>query len=379
LGPEKFGLISFASALIAYFITIVDYGFNLSATREISINRDNKQKINEIFSSVIIIKLILTSLSILLLMLLVQVFDRFNRDSWLFYSTFLMVIGNAFYPVWFFQGIEDMKVLLFVSVTFKALSVLLIFLLIHTANDALLVVIINSGNFLVSGLAGLIIAIVYFDIKMRLQPIKTIKYHFKEGGYIFLSTAAINLYTSTNVFLLGLFTNDSIVGYFSAADKIRQAIQASFSTLSQTIYPHLSKLFAQSLAQAVIFVKRIFFKAGFLIFLLCVLTFIFSDEIITLVVGEKYGEAIIILKILSFLPFIIFMSNIFGIQIMVNLGYKKEFTKIVGYAAIINMLLSLILIPIFYAEGTAISIVFTEVFVTSAMFIFLKKRGIEIF
>lgn len=48
LGSEKFSLIAFAQAFIAYFIILTNYGFNLSVTREISINRDNKKRFQEL-------------------------------------------------------------------------------------------------------------------------------------------------------------------------------------------------------------------------------------------------------------------------------------------------------------------------------------------
>jgi len=80
LGPEKYGLIAFAQAFIGYFQILTDYGFNLSATREISINRENKDKVSEIFSSVMIIKIFLFIFSLLIMSFIVFFFDKFRED-----------------------------------------------------------------------------------------------------------------------------------------------------------------------------------------------------------------------------------------------------------------------------------------------------------
>ena len=70
IGPEKFGLIAFAQAFVQYFAIITDYGFGISATKEISLCREERRKVSCVFSSVITVKILLAVLSLLALGLL---------------------------------------------------------------------------------------------------------------------------------------------------------------------------------------------------------------------------------------------------------------------------------------------------------------------
>ncbi len=374
LGPEKFGLVNFAAAFVSYFTVFVDYGFNLSATREISINRNDSNKINEIFSGVLIVKSTLFLLGLSVFVFLVLLVPKFAADAPIYFFTFLTVLGSVVFPTWFFQGMERMKYITLISISVKAIWVISVFLLIKSPADVLLLVILNGTSVVVSGLIGILTILTKFGVKLYFPQLTEIKRLLAEGWYVFISTASITLYTSTNIFILGLFAGNETVGYFAAADKIRAAVQGIFQNASQAIFPHLSKLFNESKEMAIRFVNRYLkFSLSFAIIITFVL-FLLAGEIVIVILGEKYLPSIGVFRIIVFLPLIILLSNVYGIQIMLNLGYKKEFFRILFFAGIVNLVLSFILVPMYFEIGTAIAVVITEIIVTASMYVFVKKK-----
>ncbi len=374
LGSEVYGLVSFAIAFVTYFIVLTDYGFNLSATQEISIHRNNENKKREIFSSVLIIKLGLFLLSGLLYSLIVLSFKKFQVDSDLYFLSFMLVLGSVLSPNWFFKGLEEMKIITIITFVVKVIWVISVFVFIKSEKDYLLFIILNGIAAILNGVLGILIIYFKYGVRLVFPTLSEIKHQLIEGWYLFASSASITLYTTSNIFILGLFAGNDIVGYFAAADKIRLAVQGLFENASQTIFPHLAKLFNESKAQAVSFVKKYIFIILSIAFILTFILLVFSRELILLVLGSSYLPALTVFRIIIFLPLIILLSNIFGIQVMLNLGYKKEFFKIIFLAGIINLLISFLVIPVYYEIGTALSIVISEVFVTAAFIHFVKKK-----
>ncbi len=378
LGPEKFGLIMFAQAFIMYFNILTDYGFSLSATREISIHRDDKEKVSKIFSSVMTIKFGLLILSFILMSIIVFSFEKFRQDWIIYYLTFGIVIGQAMFPVWFFLGMEKMKYITFLNVTAKLIFTISIFIFVHNVSDYIYVPLINSLGFLLAGVWALGVVIKNFNVDFKLVSIENIKYQLKEGWYIFISTVAISLYTVSNTFILGLFTNNTIVGYYSAAEKLMRAAQGLLTPISQSIYPYMSKLVNESKRKGIQFIRKTTYVIGSATFLLSLVIFMFADIIVEIILGNQYMESVTVLRILAFLPFLIGLSNIFGIQTMLTFNYKKAFSNILIAASIINIILSLLLIPQYKQIGTSFSVLISEVFVTLTMFVYLQIKGIRI-
>lgn len=377
LGPEKFGLIAFAQAFIAYFALLTDYGFNLSATRIVSINRDNKNKISEIFCSVVIIKMVFMAINFLILCILVFSFRKF-RDEWLLYLlTFSMIFGNVLFPIWFFQGMERMKQIALLNIIAKIIFTASVFIFIRSQRDYIYLPVINSLGFITAGTISLWIVIARIRIKIKIPSVKELKYQLKEGWHVFISTLAISLYTVSNTFILGLFTNNTIVGYYSAGEKIVRAAQGLIGPLSQTIYPYISKLASESREAALEFVRKVVKLVGGATLGISIMLLIFAHQISDIVLGIQFKESILVIQILSFLPFIIGLSNIFGIQVMLNFGLKQVFTRILIAASLINILMALILVVPFQHIGISFSVLITEIFVTITMFFVLQRNGFK--
>lgn len=374
LGPEYFGLLAFATATIAYFMLITDYGFNLSATRQISIHRDDKDKVNEIFSTVMLIKTALMVVSFLLMSLLVFSFEKLSEHWEVYFITFGMVIGQVLFPVWLFQGMERMKYITYLNIGAKVFFTVCIFIFVQDQSDYLMVPLLTATGSIVAGVWSLFLVKKTFDVRFKWQTSETLRYQLAEGWHVFFSSMAISLYTISTTFILGLFTNNTVVGYFAAADKIVQAVKGLYAPVSQAIYPLTSKKINDDKQAGLKFLGKVTWFVGSGMFVISAIFFIFSEPIIYLLLGEQYQQSVLLLQIMAFLPFIIALSNIYGIQTMLNLGYKQVFSRILVSAAILGVVLSFIFVPKFGALASVWTTLSVEVFVTSVMWICLKFK-----
>lgn len=362
IGIEKYGLIAFAQSFAAYFVIFTDYGFSLSATKLISINRNDSKRISEIFSSVLYVKLVFVILSIIISTIIIFSFKKFYSEYEIFYFSLLVLIGQMLFPVWLFQGLEKMKYITFVNILIKLIFTLCIFAFIKQEKDYLYVPLINSLGFLVGGLIAFYIAIIQFKISF-IFSFTNIKHQLAEGWHLFLAILSTNIYRNANTFFLGLVSTNTAVGYYALASKIVMSLQALMSPIGQSLYPHLSKKYHNiSKKEAV---KNLFSISKYyvLILLLIVLgVFIFSGLIIKIISAKPMLEAVIDMRVLSFVILFGSFNYLFGTIGLINLNFEKYFTKSIVFVSIFDIIICLTFGYFFKDLGASVAFVLSEFF-----------------
>lgn len=373
LGAEKFGLISLAQATSNFLIFFTDYGFNLSATRELAIKKNNPEKVNEIFTTVSIIKIILLIITFLVFFILIISFPKFKADAIVYLFSFTIVIGQTFFPLWFFQGIEKLKYVTYLTAAFKVLTVIFTFVYIESEMDFIYVNLISGVCSIGLSLAALILLYKKFNIRFVKVNYSHIKLQLKEGWETFLSTFSSNIYITSNTIILGLFFNNTIVGFYSIAEKVILGVRQLLGIIFQVSYPYVCRLASSSHKEVKQMLKKIFFLLAISFTIIGVGTFYFADLIVVAISGTPIPESISILKLLSFVPLIVAL-NIPAYQTLLAYQFKNSYLSVLVSGSILNILLNILLARVYAGMGTAVSVLVTEIFVTISLYFILEIK-----
>lgn len=373
IGPEKFGLIAFAQAFVQYFMILTDYGFNISATKEISLYRDEHVKVSNAFSSVMIVKIALAFLSLLTLGIIVYFIPKFRKDWIIYVFSFGAVVGNTLFPVWFFQGTEKMKHIADLNIIGGFVYVFFIFFFVRGPQDYFMVPLVNSSVFLITGIMGQYIVFRRFRVSFKFQGYKNIRRQLAAGWDIFISIAAINAYTTTRVFTIGLLTNNTITGFYSIAERIANFFQTfPLASFSQAIFPRLSKIFHKNKNKALKIIQRVQHITTNIALICLPLIFIFSDLIVKIVCGQIYQETVLSLRLLLISVFFV-TANAFRVQFLLVCGKTHIYSRIHVIMAMVGLPLIFLLIYSFSYVGAAVATVAIEAGIFTITYFTVKK------
>jgi len=348
---------------------IVDYGYDLSASRKIAAIQKTKGDLQEYFRSVVSAKLLIYLCLVILVLLYIQLKDYNFTDFVLFVLLLLSVIGNAFFFFFLFLGLERLDISASIQFVAKFIFSLSILLMISSPDDYALygVAVFFSQTVLI------VISHIYlkrkYSIVFKLASIQSIKRQIQNGFTVFISTFVANFYSTFNLTLLGILTSETEVGYFSASQKIVYfGIGIIGYPLSLTLFPKISQSFVIS---EVVgrkthhkYLKLVLIPAFVVSFAL----FFNAEKGVLLIFGNQFSDSIDLLRVLSPLPFIIAISNYYGTLGLLNMKKDPDFFMVTGIGALLGITLNLSLFKVFGVFGFCVGWLLTEASVSFLMF-----------
>lgn len=378
LSPTGTGKVSFAISLITYFSMFAQLGIPTYGIRACAKVRDDRNELSKTTQELLVINAIMSLLSYAILFAVLLTVPRLQEDRVLYLTVSFIIFLNCIGMEWLYKGLEQYTYITVRSIVFKAISIVAMFLLVHEKNDYVIYGAISIFSSSASNIFNFINARKYVDL-FHFRKLD-LKRHIRPVSIFFAMSCATIIYTNMDSVMLGFMKDDTAVGYYNAAIKIKQILVSLVTSLGTVLLPRASYYIKNNQIEEF---KKIARKAINFVFLFSAPTalyfILFAKQGIYFLSGDTYSGAIIPMKILMITLLLIGLSNVLGIQILVPLGKEKIvlYSEIAG--AVVNLVVNSIFIPIIASEGAAIGTVFAELTVLIVQFFGLRDKVSDMF
>jgi|UPI0005698F56 polysaccharide transporter, PST family len=364
VGAQVFGVVAFGQAVAVYAQLVADYGFNISATRNVTIKRTGPHRELSVYVSTIMGAKIALLIPVFLVAIPLCWWHASSNSEMLAYVLLLAsAVGNVLTPIWFYQGMNQMGPVAIASTVTKLLSAVGVLLWVRQPEDLVLTALVLSVPPILVGavcVSMLLRSSVLDPTSVRIAGIIT---ELKHGAPYFFSSAGGGILSSSGVFVLGIFHDSAVVGVYAAAEKIIKAAIGCLAPISQSLYPVNAQAFGKSVEAGFQSVRRTS------IFLLVPAVL----GTVTLYVIAPYGLAALkwvdprYLDVIRWLcPWIFLgvLNNVLGVQVLGAMGRGKPYATIFAVAACFTIVNFVVLVPRMAEKGVILGMVGGELMLT---------------
>ena len=364
VGTTGFGKIAFASAIICWAQTVADWGFNYTATRDVAQNRDNADRVSEIFSNVLWARMLLTMLSLIVLLVAIAFVPTFRADADIILVTFIMVPGHIFFPDWFFQALERMKYTTMMNIAIKFIFTICVFLFIKHPGDYIIQPLLTSIAYVLCGCYSLWLILGKWGYKLKAPRWRQIFCTIKGSTDVFINNLMPNLYNSFSVMLLGSLSGATANGLYDGGNKF-VSIACNFqNVLSRAFFPFLSRRIDRSA-----FFAKINMLSGIAV---AILLFVFAPVIVDIFLGAEFRNSISVMRVLAISIIFLVLSNTYGTNYLILIHKERLLRNITGICSLIGMLAAFPLISRFSYLGTAYTVCLSRTLLGLGVFAYAK-------
>lgn len=366
IGAEGFGKIAFAAAIMVWFQTIADWGFCYTATRDVAKNRDDKEKVSEIFSNVFWARIFLMFVSFVALSICVMTIPKLRENADVIMISFLMIPGHIMFPDWFFQAMERMKYITILNIISKTFFTIAIFLFIKERDDYILQPLFTSLGFVISGIIAMYYILVKWKIRLWFTPFKEIIKTIKSSTNVFINNIVRNFYNAFSTILLGFLHGSIATGIYDAGRKFIQFGEGILGIVSRVFFPFVTRKGDKHSTYAKLHIS--------LSLIMAILLFIFAPLLIDLFFTKEFSKAIDVLRLMCIMMPFMTLYQIYAINWMIVKGYEKQSRNITIISSLIGFVVSYPLIQHFSYYGVVCVLIIVDALLGILSFMFYKKN-----
>lgn len=371
-GEENFGKTAVGMAICFFLIVFVDFGSDIIGVREVSVNRENESKLNEIFSTTYAVKGIVLLLVLLIVSALFFIIPFFSSDKKLLFFSLLVVIGQFINPTWFLQGIENVKLITFLNVVSKTIYLLGVFLTIAKESDYVYVNLWWGLGMIISNSIVFFIILKKYKLHFNNVNKSEIYSHLKNNFSIFYSQIFVSIHQYGPVILISFFGNNLLAGQYRIVDQVIAIFKTYIILFFNFVYPKVCFLIDENrksgLKHWLIYngINLVFVFIGMIIF------FVFSYEIISYFNPTNRYVLSNLLQIAVFIPLIFAVSNALK-QLILAFDLKKEYISITIITVVLNIFTIIAILPIYKVYGVFYTLIATDIIIIFFYIFKLKK------
>jgi O-antigen/teichoic acid export membrane protein len=371
LGVDNLGKCSFVDGIVGYFLLFASLGIGAVGIREIAKCKDDKGKLEGVFSSLLLFNFITTIIVSVIYVAMILFLTKFEGYRELLFIGLAKIISSLFLIEWFYAGIENFKFITSRSIIIRAIYVVLIFILVREPDDYKVYFFLTVAITVINAVINIYYSrrFVRFSFK-DLAVTKFIKPVITMGIYSLLTY----MYTSFNVIYLGLSSGDREVGYYTTATKIYTILLSVFTAFTTVMLPRISQMVVQKKEKEI---QILIDKSYDALFLLSIpIIFIctsLAPHVVAIIAGDGFRGAIVPMMIVMPLILIIGIAQILIIQILMPFSNDRTIfiNSLIG--AIVGIAFNIILVTRFHSTGSAIALLLSELAVVISANYFVRK------
>jgi PST family polysaccharide transporter len=375
LQPQGFGLLLFSQSFALWTSMFIEYGFNLSATRDIAQSRGDRCAQAQIAASVLGAKLLLLGSVLVISATAAFCVPVFRAHPIYLLCALPQILAGGFSPFWYFQGTERMARAISIEFFSRALFTSLIFFAVRHSSDGWTVLLLQGC----AGASSTIVTTcmmyreVAFERPQRLRSWKVLR----DGWGMFLFRGSYSIFTTANTFILGLISSPLQVGLYGGGERIARAMQGQIGPVTQAFYPHISHMFSENEAGAKRMARWVIGASGGVGLLLGIVLAFLAIPLTRLLLGPGYGGSVNVVRVFCVLLPISALNNGIIMQWMLPSRMDNAATAAILGAIAVNVAVAVLLAPRFAHLGMAFAVLAGESFMLAAIIACIMRNGLS--